>query len=72
MFGFRGGETDEVVARKKGYMGDAQKKWPFLTSIDCVGIKTPGQLRSIVKVRMGIPESQAAQNVDSWMAGKQF
>jgi len=23
MFGFRGGESDDVVARKKGYMKDA-------------------------------------------------
>lgn len=72
MFGFQGGETVAVIERKKGYMQDAQRKWPFLTSIDCVGLKTAGQLRSIVKVRLGIPESQAAKDVDAWMAGKEF
>ena len=72
MFGYQGGETAEALARKKGYMRDAQKKWPFLTSIDCVGIKTLGQLRSIVKVRKGVSESKATQDVDDWMAGKQF
>ena len=72
MFGFQGGETVVVVARKKGYMRDAQQKWPFLTSLDCVSIKTAGQLRAIVKTRLGISENQAAQDVDAWMHGKAF
>ena len=28
MFGFRGGESGDTVARKKGYMEDAQQRWP--------------------------------------------
>lgn len=72
MFGFQGGECLDVVARKKGYMRDAQQKWPFLTSLDCVSIKTAGQLKAIVKTRLGISETQAAQRVDAWMAGKEF
>jgi hypothetical protein len=27
MFGFQGGEAPSVVARKEGYMKDAQQKW---------------------------------------------
>ena len=32
MFGFQGGETAETVARKRGYMSEAQRLWPFLTN----------------------------------------
>jgi len=35
MFGFQGGESADTVARKKGYMKDAQRKWRFLTNFDC-------------------------------------
>jgi hypothetical protein len=40
MFGFRGGENADVVARKRGYMKEAQQKWPFLTNFDCSTITT--------------------------------
>jgi hypothetical protein len=33
MFGFQGGESADTVARKKGYMKDAQQKWRFLTNL---------------------------------------
>ena len=59
MFGFQGGETAEVVARKHGHMKDAQQKWPFLTNFDCSTIKTEGQLCSMVKTRSSISEEQA-------------
>ena len=29
MFGFQGGESPDTVARKKGYMQDAQQRWGF-------------------------------------------
>jgi hypothetical protein len=72
MFGFQGGETDDVVARKRGYMKDAQEKWKFLTNFDCSTIKTEGQLRQMIKIRSSIPEEQAKQDVAAWMQGKQF
>jgi hypothetical protein len=29
MFGFQGGESADTVARKKGYMQEAQQRWGF-------------------------------------------
>jgi hypothetical protein len=72
MFGFTGGESADTVARKKGYMKDAQQKWRFLTNFDCSSIKTAGQLCSMVQTRSGISEEQAKQDVEAWMEGKQF
>jgi hypothetical protein len=72
MFGFRGGESADTVARKKGYIEDAQREWRFLTHFDCSSIKTKGQLRSMVRTRSGISEEQAKRDVDAWMEGKQF
>jgi len=53
MFGFQGGESADTVARKKGYMKDAQQKWRFLTNYDLSSIKTEGQLCSMVKTWPG-------------------
>jgi hypothetical protein len=72
MFGFRGGENADVVARKRGYMKDARQKWPFLTNFDCSTITTSGQLSAMIKVRSSISEQQATQNVNDWMQGKAF
>ena len=72
MFGFQDGESADTVARKKGYMKDAQQKWRFLTNYDLSSIKTEGQLCSMVKTRSGISEEQAKRDVDAWMQGKQF
>jgi len=41
MFGFSGAET---VARKRGYMAEAQAHWPFLTHFDASTIKNERQL----------------------------
>ena len=72
MFGFQGGESAATVARKKGYMKDAQEKWRFLTNYDLSSIKTEGQLRSMVKTRSSISEAQAKSDVEAWTRGKQF
>ena len=72
MFGFQGGESADTVARKKGYMKDAQQKWRFLTTFDCSSIKTEGQLCSMVQTRSGILEEQAKRDVHDWMEGKRF
>ena len=72
MFGFRGGESPDTVARKKGYMREAQSQWDFLTNYDLSTIKTEGQLISMVKDRTGRPEPEARKNVQAWMQGKTF
>jgi hypothetical protein len=72
MFGFQGGESAATVARKKGYMKDAQEKWRFLTNYDLSSIKTEGHLRLMVKTRSSISEAQAKSDVEAWMRGKQF
>jgi hypothetical protein len=72
MFGFRGGESAATVARKKGYMKDAQQRWGFLTNFDLSTIKNEVQLRTMVKDRSSISEVQAKRDVQSWMQDKQF
>ncbi len=72
MFGSRGGESADTVARKRGYIKDAQREWPFLTRFECSSIKTKGQLRSMVRTRSGISEEQARRDVGAWMEGKRF
>lgn len=72
MFGFQGGESAETLTRKKGYMKDAQARWNFLTNFDLSTIKTEGQLRAMIKIRLGIPDEQAKRDVDAWMQGKRF
>ena len=72
MFGFQGGESAGTVARKKGYMKDAQKQWGFLTNFDLSTIKNEIHLRTMVKDRSSISEAQAQCDVQAWMQGKQF
>ena len=72
MFGFRGGETVETVARNKGYMRDAQQKWSCLTNFDLSTIKNEVQLRSIVRDRYSLSEAQAKSDVEEWMRGRSF
>ena len=72
MFGFQGGESADTVARKKGYMKDAQKQWGFLTNFDLSTIKNEIHLRTMVKDRSSISEAQAQRDVQEWMQGKQF
>jgi len=72
MFGFRGGESIETVARKRGYMQDAQKQWTFMTYYDLSTIKNEVQFAAMIKDRTGIPLTQATSDVQAWMQGKQF
>ena len=72
MFGFQGGESADAVARKKGYLRDAQERWGFMTHFDLSTIKNEVQLYSMVKDRSGISEGQAKSEVQAWMQGKQF
>ena len=72
MFGFRGGESADTVARKKGNMEDAQRRWPYLTNFDLSTIKNEVQLRSIVRDRYGLSEKDARDRVSEWEQGKHF
>ena len=72
MFGFQGGETAETVARKRGYMSEAQRLWPFLTNYDASTLKNSLQLTTMVKDRSGRPQAEVAAEVEAWTAGKRF
>jgi hypothetical protein len=72
MFGFRGGESVDTVVRKKGYLRDAQQRWPGVTTYDLSTITNETQLLGIVKDRLGRPEAQVRSDVQNWMQGKQF
>lgn len=72
MFGFRSGDAEGAVDRKKQYGRDAQNTWKFLTNSDLSSIKNAVQLIAMIKVRSCIPERQATRDVQAWMHGKQF
>ena len=70
MFGFRGGESADIVKRKRGYMVDAQARWPFLTHFDASTIKNDRQLVTMVKERCSLSQEDAESDVRQWMEGK--
>ena len=70
MFGFRGGERPDVVPRKRGYMAEAQARWPFLTHFDASTIKNDRQLVTMVKERCSLTQEAAESDVRQWMEGK--
>ena len=70
MFGFRGGESADIVKRKRGYMVDAQARWPFLTHFDASTIKNDRQLVTMVKERCSLSQEDAESDVRKWMEGK--
>ena len=72
MFGFQGAESVETVARKRGYMRDAQQRWAFLTNFDASTIRNRLQLVMMVKDRTGRPRAEAEADVAAWMTGKDF
>ena len=72
MFGFTGTDGPETVARKREYMADAQKRWPFLTHFDASTIKNERQLATLVKERRSRSQEQADADVREWMEGKAF
>jgi len=72
MFGFSGGESHDTVARKKGYMSEAQKLWPFLTNFDVSTIKNERQLVTIVKDRASLSKAEAEARVEAFTKGKTF
>ena len=70
MFGFRGGESADIVKRKRGYMADAQARWSFLTHFDASTIKNDRQLVTMVKERCSLSQEDAESDVRQWMEGK--
>jgi len=65
MFGSRGGESAATVERKRGYMLEAQTRWPFLTNFDASTIKNERQLVTMVKERRSLTQSEAFQRPSS-------
>jgi hypothetical protein len=72
MFGFRGGESPDVVRRKRVHMAEAQARWPFLTHFDASTIKNDRQLVTMVKERCSLTQEAAESDVRRWMEGKVF
>lgn len=65
-------DTSVSAARKRGYMNDAMRRWPWLTPIDCLGFQTEQQL--ISAVQRGSPGAAVsiAAEVTLWMRAKTF
>ena len=70
MFGFRGGESAETVARKKAYMKDAQQRWGCLTNFDLSTIKNEVQLRSIGETATASPKPRRRTPLREWVRGR--
>lgn len=71
-FGFQGGDTAETVARRKRYMLEAQKQWPFLSELELSRIRNDVQLTSKIADCSGVSLERATSDVQIWMEGKQF
>ena len=72
MFGFTGADITETVARKRVYMTEAQKRWPFLTYFDASTIKNERQLVTMIKERCSRSQEDAEADVREWMQNKEF
>ena len=72
MFDFTGEDKPEALARKRAYLADAQRRWPFLTHFDASTIKNERQLVTMVKERCSLPQADAEDQVRAWVAGKVF
>ncbi len=70
MFGFSGGESADVVRRKRGYIVEAQARWPFLTYFDASTIKNERQLTTMVKERCSLSQADAEKDVREWMQSR--
>ena len=72
MFGFTGRDSAETVARKRVYMAEAQKRWPFLTHFDASTIKNERQLVTMIKERCSRSQEDVEADVREWMQSKEF
>jgi hypothetical protein len=72
MFGFTGADNPETVVGKRGYMAEAQTRWPFLTHFDASTIKNERQLVAMVKDRCSRSQPDAEADVREWIQNKPF
>ena len=72
MFGFQNWEPAAVIARKKIYLAEAQRRWPFLTRSDFSTIHCEAQLAAMMKDRTAMTREEADTCVHRWTRGKQF
>lgn len=72
MFGFSGADSTKTVARKGGYVAEAQARWPFLTHFDASTIKNERRLTTMVKERCARSQGDADADVWHWMRNKAF
>ena len=72
MFGFTGVDNAETLAHKRGYMAEAQARWPFLTHFDASTIKNERQLVTMVSERCSRSQEAAETDVRRWMQNKVF
>lgn len=72
MFGFTGADSPKAVVRKRGYMTEAQARWPFLTYFDTSTIKNEHQLATMVKEPCSLSQEGAEADVRQWMQNKAF
>ena len=72
MFGFTGADSVQALARKRGYMAEAEARWPFLTTFDASTIKNERQLVTMVKERCCQSQQGAEVDVRQWMQNKAF
>lgn len=69
MFGYRGGEPQQITDQKISERKTAQAKWPFLTTLDLSTIHSEEQLAFLVKDRTGSSLEQVRPLVHNWMDG---
>jgi hypothetical protein len=69
MFGYQGGESQQITRRKIRERRTAQAKWPFLTSLDLSMIHNEEQLTYLVKDRTGGAIQEVRPIVHDWMGG---
>jgi hypothetical protein len=69
MFGYRGGEPQQITDQKISERKTAQAKWPFLTTLDLSTIHSEEQLVFLIKDRTGASIAQVRPIVHDWMAG---
>lgn len=69
MFGYDTGATTRLRAQMIAERAIAQKRWPFLTTLDLSTITSEEQLTWMIKDRTGASLTDAKVDVSRWMAG---
>jgi hypothetical protein len=53
-------------------LAKAQRRWPFLTSLDAARISNQAQLVSFIEARTGRSRADVEADVRDWMIAKRF